>query len=120
VSPALPPAQETGGFFAPNTALLWLQRFPFADGLSQLRLWQAIGLIAGKHLRRSERIAELAHAHLFSALEAPNFRNVRIVIELCGANYFLLRPDTIHHRYLEYVQDETPIASTNNTDNSVV
>jgi hypothetical protein len=68
----------------------------------QVRLWQAIGLVVGRYLRRSERVAELVKSHVLSALETPNFRNVRIAIELCGANFLLCQPDAILDLFLPY------------------
>jgi hypothetical protein len=63
-------------------------------------LWQAIGLIVGRYMGRSERVAELVRTHVLAALETPNFRNVRIVIELCGANFLLHRPDALLDHFL--------------------
>jgi hypothetical protein len=76
----------------------------------QVRQWQAIGLV-GRYLRRSERVSELIKSHVLTALETPNFRNVRIAIELCGANFFLCQPDAILDLFLPYAPPPRCITS---------
>jgi len=69
----------------------------------RIRLWQAIALILGKHMAHNQRLASLTRQHIFASLETPNFRSVRIYIELCSANFFLQHPDAIDEKYFEFL-----------------